>query len=201
MQAVAWGMLLALSLGLILAIARRSSVRFISWPVALFVEFIRSTPLLVQLFFLYYGLLPALGWELAPFLTGVIGLGIHYSTYTSEVYRSGIEGVPRGQWEAAQALNLSRWQTYRHVVLPQAIPPIIPALGNYLIAMFKGTPLLMAITVLEILRQADLLGKEHFRFVEPITMVGVIYLLLSLVSSQFVRFLESRMTVRQGATG
>jgi polar amino acid transport system permease protein len=92
-------------------------------------------------------------------------------------------------------------QTYRRVVLPQAIPPILPALGNYLISMFKDTPLLSAITVLEILRRAQIIGKETLRFLEPYTIVGVTYLVLSLVSSRLVAHLEKRLDVEGRAAG
>ena len=89
-------------------------------PVGFVAEFIRGTPLLVQLYFLFY-VLPDLGILLSPLVAGVIGLGLHYGTYTSEVYRAGIDNVPRGQWEAAKACNLTRTQTWRHIILPQAI--------------------------------------------------------------------------------
>ncbi|MBW3599395.1 MAG: ectoine/hydroxyectoine ABC transporter permease subunit EhuD, partial [Planctomycetes bacterium] len=141
LEAVAGGMAIALVLGLAWAVCRRSQTRAVSWPAAGVVEFIRSTPLLVQLYFLFY-VLPSLGLTLSPLATGVTALGLHYSCYTSEVYRAGINAIPRGQWEAARSLNLTAWQTYRHVILPQAIPPVVPALGNYLIAMFKDAPLL-----------------------------------------------------------
>src|SRR5690606_25866702 len=103
--------------------------------------FIRNTPLLVQVFFIYYSLPMMTGISLPAFYAGILGLGLHYSTYLSEVYRSGIEAVPRGQWEAATALNYTKLDTWRSVILPQAIPPIIPVLGNYLIVMFKETPI------------------------------------------------------------
>ncbi len=194
LQAVVYGMTIALVLGLVWAVARRSRLRVVSWPATAIVEAVRSTPLLVQLYFFYF--LPAhVGLVMDVFVTGVLVLGLHYSCYTAEVYRAGIESVPRGQWEAARALNLTRNQTYRHVVLPQAIPPILPALGNYLIALFKDTPLLSAITVLEILRRATIIGKETFRYLEPYTIVGVVYLVLSLVSSRLVARLEQRMAL------
>jgi len=196
LQAVFWGMLLALTVGLAWAVARRSRRRLVSWPVHAVVEFVRSTPLLVQLYFFYY--VPVQAGMMGEFMAGVIALGLHYSCYTAEVYRAGIEGVDRGQWEAARALNLTRRQTYRHVVLPQAIPPILPALGNYLIAMFKDTPLLSAITIMEILRRATIIGKETFRYVEPMTIVGVAYLVLSLLSSRLVGYLERRLDVDGG---
>ncbi len=190
-QAVFWGMLLALALGLVWSVLRRSRRRLLAAPASAAVEFVRSTPLLVQLYFLYYFVLPGCGVQPSAFLTGVLALGMHFSCYTAEVYRAGIDAVPRGQWEAAEALNLTRLQTYRHVVLPQAIPPVIPALGNYLIAMFKETPLLSAITVVEILQRALNYGSEHFRYLEPLTMVGLLYLLVSLSAAALVRRLEA----------
>ena len=145
----------------------------------------------MQLYFIFY-VLPDIGIRLSPLTAGVIGLGIHYGTYAAEVYRAGIDNVPRGQWEAARATNLSIRQTWIHVVLPQAIPPMIPALANYFIAMFKETPLLSAITVLELMNQAKSVANSSYRYIEPITMVGVFFLVISLISVVALRFLEER---------
>ena len=191
-QATFFGIILAMVLGLIFALLRRSDVRAISWPAAWVVEFIRSTPLLVQLFMLFY-VLPKYGIRMDAFTTGVVALGIHYGSYTSEVYRSGIEGVPRGQWEASTALNLSTATTWTRVVLPQAIPVVIPALGNYLIAMFKEVPLLATITVLDVLGEGRAACTRSFQCVEPYTMVGVLFLAISIPASVFVRQLEVRL--------
>jgi polar amino acid transport system permease protein len=196
LQATFWGMTLALVLGLGWALLRRSTRRGIALIIGWIVEFIRSTPLLVQLYFLFF-VLPDFGFILSPFLTGVLGLGLHYSTYTAEVYRAGIEGVPEGQWEAATALNMSRSHMWKAIILPQAIPPIIPALGNYLVAMLKETPLLAAITVMELLQAAKLSGAETFRYLEPLTLVGLLFLAISLLSSQFIRKLEARFAYHQ----
>lgn len=195
LQAVALGMTMALALGLFWAILRRSSRRWIRWPANLFVEFIRSTPLLVQIFFIFF-VFPHLGLTLSPLTAGVLALGVHYSCYTAEVYRAGINAVSRGQWEAARALNLSRFATYRDVVLPQAIPPIIPALGNYLIAMFKDAPLLSAITVLGILQRAKNIGNETGSYLEPMTIVGVVFLILSLLAGLAVGWLDRRLKLK-----
>jgi len=192
LQATFFGIILAMALGLVFAMLRRSEVRAISWPTAWIVEFIRSTPLLVQLFMLFY-VLPHYGIRMDAFTTGVIALGIHYATYTSEVYRSGIEGVPRGQWEASTALNLSTVTTWTSVVLPQAIPMVIPSLGNYLIAMFKEVPLLATITVLDVLGEGRAACTRSFQCVEPYTMVGVLFLVISIPSSVLVRQLEVRL--------
>ncbi|OJF95587.1 ectoine/hydroxyectoine ABC transporter permease subunit EhuD [Pararhizobium antarcticum] len=187
------GAIVAAFVGLVLAIARRSPNRLISRPVGFIADFIRGTPLLVQLYFIFY-VLPDIGIRLSPLVAGVIGLGIHYGTYTAEVYRAGIDNVPRGQWEAARATNLSMRQAWIHVVLPQAIPPMIPALANYFIAMFKETPLLSAITVLELMNQAKSVANSSYRYIEPITMVGVFFLVISLISVIALRFLEERFT-------
>ena len=191
-QATLVGAILALTLGLVLALLRRSQLAAVRVPTAVFVEFVRSTPLLVQLYFLFF-VLPSWGVLLSGFQAGVIGLGVHYATYTSEVYRAGIEGVPRGQWEAATALNLPRSRVWRSVILPQAIPRVLPALGNYVIAMFKETPLLSAITVAEMLAVARDIGASTFRYLEPITLVGMLFLVLSLVAAVPLRRLERRV--------
>lgn len=191
-QATVLGMLVAVTLGLALALLRRSRLRIVSLPTAFVIEFVRSTPLLVQMYFLFY-VLPLTGVRMSPLATGITALGLHYATYCAEVYRAGIEAVPRGQWEAATALNMSRWRTAVGVVLPQAIPPVVPALGNYLVAMFKDTPLLSAITVVELLQQSKMIGSATFRYTEPLTLVGLLFLALSLAAAWGVRRLEARL--------
>ena len=191
-KATLLGMALALVLGLLLALARRARSRPVSWTAAGVIEFVRSTPLLVQIYFLFY-VLPQTGITLSPMMTGVLALGIHYAAYCAEVYRAGIESIPKGQYEAATALNLSPARTTFAIILPQAIPPVVPALGNYLVAMFKDTPLLSAITVLELLQRAKILGSESFRYVEPLTLVGITFLVLSLVAATGIRSLEARL--------
>lgn len=189
LRATLYGFLFALVAGLAWALLRRSGSRWVRGAAFWSLELVRSTPLLVQLYFLFY-VFPELGVVLSPLVAGVLGLGLHYSAYTAEIYRSGIDGVPRGQWEAATALNLTRRQAFWRIVLPQAVPPVVPALGNRLIAMFKETPLLSVITVTELLQRAKLLGAESFRYLEPLTLVGAIFLVLSLASSRLVRRVE-----------
>ena len=182
LKAAAAGFAIALVLGLVFALLRRSRVKMISWPTALIVEFLRDTPLLVQLFFLYY-VLPDFGIVLPAFLTGALALGLQYAAYTSEVYRGGIEAVHHGQWEAATALNLTRMQTYRDIIIPQAIPRIVPAMGNYLVAMIKETPVLSVVTVLEMMGLANMIGERTFEYLVPLTLVGLIFLLLTIICS------------------
>jgi polar amino acid transport system permease protein len=186
------GFAIALLFGLLLAVLRRSRLRLLSWPAALLVEFIRGTPLLIQLYFLFY-VLPDYGLTLSPLATGTVGIGLHYSCYVAEVYRAGLDAVPRGQWEAAKALSLSPWHAYRDIMLPQAVRPIIPALGNYLVAMFKDTPVLSAITVVELMLQAKNIGSQTFRYIEPITMAGLFFLVISVSVAMLVRRIETRL--------
>lgn len=194
LEATLAGFLLAAILGLFWTTARMAPLAWASRGAFWIVEFVRSTPLLIQLYFLYY-VLPEYGISLSPLAIGMLALGMHYSCYTAEVYRAGIEAVPRSQWEAARALNLPRGTIWRRIILPQAVPPTLPMLGNYLIAMFKDTPLLAAITVMEMLQTAKLLGAESFRYLEPLTITGVVFLIVSLVASYTVRYLETRYAI------
>jgi polar amino acid transport system permease protein len=179
-------------LGLVFAILRMSANRPLAVVTTGVVELIRSTPLLIQIFFIYF-VLPEFGITLEALTAGILALGLHYGTYCSEVYRAGLDNVPRGQWEASIALNLTTFHTFRDVILPQAIPPVVPALGNYLVALFKETPLLSAIAVLELMQTAKILGSESFRYIEPITLVGLFFLVFSLIASGAVRLVERRL--------
>lgn len=190
-EATLIGFAAAAIVGLLMALGRRAENPWVSKPVGAFVEFVRLTPLLIQLFFLFY-VLPKYGVRMPALLVGIIGLGLHYGSYTSEVYRAGIEAVPEGQWEAAKALNFSTGRTWTNIVLPQAIPPMIPALGNYLVAMFKETPLLAFITVVELFGRARIIGTQSFQFVEPFTLVGLLFFVLSFPSAMFIKRLEVR---------
>lgn len=193
-QATLVGYAVALSFGLALALMRRSRAKWLSWSAAGFIEFVRSTPLLVQLYFMYF-VLPDFGITMSALTTGILGLGLHYATYTAEVYRAGIESIPKGQWEAARAFGLSRFRTYQKVIVPQAIPPVVPALGNYFVSMFKETPLLSAIAVVELMQRAKIIGSETFRYLEPITLVGLFFLGLSLAAAWAVRRAESHFSL------
>lgn len=179
--------------GLLLMLGVRAQIPILSWGLWGAAQFIRSTPLLVQLYFLFF-MLPQVGVVLPPFMTGVIGLGFHYSCYTAEVYRAGLNSVPYGQWEAATALNYSWAQAMGRIILPQAVPPVIPVLANYMIAMFKDTPILAAITVIELMQTANIIASEKFLYIEPMTIVGVIFLVMSLAASAGVRVLDARLS-------
>ncbi|MFJ2261874.1 ectoine/hydroxyectoine ABC transporter permease subunit EhuD [Streptomyces sp. NPDC087844] len=192
LQALVLGSLISFALGLVWALLMRAPTRWVRWPVGVVTEFIRNTPLLVQLFFLFY-VLPEWNITFSAMTTGVVAIGLHYSTYTMQVYRAGIEGVPAGQWEAATALNLPLTRTWTAVILPQAIRRVVPALGNYVISMLKDTPMLMAITVLDMLGEARLFAQQNFQFTEPLTVIGVAFILISYPASLLMRALERRL--------
>jgi len=194
-QATVLGFFIAMVLGLVLAVLKSAPVKIISWPANFITEFIRDTPLLIQLFFLYY-VLPEYGLVFPAFLTGALALGIQYSAYTSEVYRAGIEAIARGQHEAARALNFTSLHTFTHVVLPQAVPRIIPAMGNYLVSIMKDVPVLSVVTVLEMLNVAQIIGDRTFNYLIPLSMVGGLYLIMTLVASSAVRLLDNALPKR-----
>lgn len=189
LMAAGFGYLIALVLGLIFALLQRTPVRTVTYAVRELVEFIRSTPLVLQIFFVYF-VGPQFGIRLDPWTAGMIAIGLHYASYLSEVYRSGLDSVPQGQWEACTALNLSVQRTYGKIIIPQAIPPSIPGFGNYLVGIFKDTPMLSVIGVAELMHTANALGSETYRFLEPYTMVGVIFLIISLPTAYLIRRFE-----------
>jgi polar amino acid transport system permease protein len=183
---------LAIVLGLVLALGRRSVNRAVAGTSYGVVEFVRSTPIPVQLFFVYFGF-PAFGVNLSALVTGILVLGIHYAAYMSEVYRAGIEAIPPGQWEACTALSLSPQRTWRAVILPQVIRRILPSTGNQVIALFKETPYLIVIGVGEMVTTAYQFGSQNFRYIEAITIAGLIFLAASYPTSVLIRKLEVRL--------
>ncbi|MFV2144820.1 MULTISPECIES: ectoine/hydroxyectoine ABC transporter permease subunit EhuD [Isoptericola] len=182
------GMAIAAVLGFFIALAMRTPSRWLKAPLRLLVDFVRMTPIPVQLTFIW------LAFPTIPTLAvGFSVLGVHYATYMSEVYRAGIEAVPKGQWEAATALNMAPGRTWRAVILPQAIRNTLPGLGNYAISMFKETPFLFVIGIVEMFTEAQSFGANTFSYIEPITMVGVLFLLISYPTSLLVRRMEIRL--------
>jgi polar amino acid transport system permease protein len=197
LMAAGGGYAVALVLGLVFALAQRTPLRILTLVTREVVEFIRSTPLLLQVFFIYY-VGPQFGLRLSPWTAGLIAIGLHYAAYMSEVYRGGIESVPRGQWEAAKAINLSTPQTYRRIVIPQALPPALAGMGNYLVGIFKDTPMLSVIGVTELMHTANSIGAEHYRYLEPYTLVGLIFLAISLPTAWLIRRFETAVRRKLG---
>lgn len=191
-------MALAAMLGLPIAAARISRLSMLSWCAACYVEAIRAVPILVLIYWVFF-VLPLAGIVLDAFAVGVLALGVYYSTYAAEVFRAGIESVSKGQWEAALALNMTPINTLRRIILPQSMPAIVPPLGNYLVEMFKATPLLATIGMHELLGEGQQLAADSFRYAEVYLWVGVIFLALSYPSALVVRWLERRMAFRGNA--
>jgi len=181
--------LLALVGGLILMLLKTHRNRWISQPATEIIEVIRATPLLVQIFFVFF-LLPEVGITLSPLTSGILALSIYNSALCAEVYRAGFQAVPKGQWEACIALNLSTYRTFRGIIIPQSLPPIVPALGNYLVAIFKETPLLSFVAVAEVMQIAKLIGSEYYRFTEAVTIAGILFLVMSLVAAVLIRIVD-----------
>ncbi len=191
------GYAIALALGLVLAIAQRSPWRPVNACVRELVEMVRSTPLVLQVFFVFY-VGPQFGLRLSPWTAGMIAIGLHYACYLSEVYRGAIESVPRGQWEAAKSLNMGPMRTWSRIVLPQAVSPALPGLGNYLVGILKDTPILSVIGVAELMHAASAIGAESYRFLEPYTLVGLLFLVISLPLAMMARWIERRVRIRLG---
>ena len=191
------GYAIAAIMGLIFLLGQRTPIKIVNIINREIVEFIRSTPLLIQLFFVYF-VLPQFGITLSAWVCGMITIGLHFGTYLSEVYRGALEGVPKTQWEACRALNFSTFYTYRKIVLPQAFPIAIPGMGNYLVGIFKDTPLLSTIGVAELFHAATAVGGYHYRYLEPYTIVGVIFLTLSIPAAIWIRKIEKNVNLAQG---
>ena len=191
------GYAIAAVVGLLFLLGQRTPIKIVNMINREIVEFIRSTPLLIQLFFVYF-VLPQFGITLSAWVCGMITIGLHFGTYLSEVYRGALEGVPKTQWEACRALNFSMFYTYRKIILPQAFPIAIPGMGNYLVGIFKDTPLLSTIGVAELFHAATAVGGYHYRYLEPYTIVGIIFLTLSIPAAVWIRKIEKNVNLSQG---
>jgi polar amino acid transport system permease protein len=166
-------------LGLLLAVARYSRQPLVDWPAYAFIEFFRTTPPLVQIVWLYYGLPLFLGQDLGAFGAAAVALGLNIAAFFAEIFRAGIEGVDRTQWQAARVLGLGRVDVLRFVILPQALRNVLPPMGTTVIYLVKGTALASAIGTPELLRVGQLVANETFRPVESLTVVAIAYFLLT----------------------
>lgn len=179
---------IAAVLGLIIAMLRRSVPGPVDAVIKFAVDFIRMTPIVVQLLLIYYTFT-----NLDALTVGIIVFGIHYSTYMAEVYRAGIDSVPDGQWEATTALSMSKGRTWQAVIIPQALRATVPALGNYAISMFKDTPFLIIIGLVELVNAGLIYGGNTFKYTEALTLVGIIFLAASYPTALLIGRLEKRL--------
>jgi polar amino acid transport system substrate-binding protein len=183
---------LAVVLGLFLALGRLYGPRLLAVVLTMYVEVIRGTPLMLQLYTIYYVLPPALGFSLHPVAAAIIGLALNYAAYESEIYRAGLLAIPRGQMEAALSLGMSRRVALRRVIIPQAVRLVIPPVTNDFIAMFKDTSICSAITVVELTKQYYILVNNTNAYLELAIVTALLYLMMSYPLSLLARSLEKR---------
>lgn len=188
-------MLLASGLGLVLALLRVYGPRWVAALVVIYVEFMRGTPLLIQLFFIYYGLpqLPYIGIELPSITAAILGVGLNYAAYEAEIYRGGFMAVPRQQIEAALVLGLTRRQAIRFVVLPQALRLVIPPVTNDFVALFKDTSIVSILAISELTMTFRAASQSTGRYVEFAIVTALIYFLLAYPLSRLARRLEKKV--------
>jgi len=182
-------MVLGLVFGFALAMMRRSSFWFLDWPARFFVSLFRGTPLIAQLFMIYYGL-PQFGIELDPFPAALIGLSLNTAAYASESLRGAIASIDKGQWEAAASIGMSPWQTLRRVILPQAARSALPPLGNTFISLVKDTSLAATIQVPELFRQAQLITSRTLEIFTLYLAASLIYWVMATILSALQNRLE-----------
>ncbi|MCD5408584.1 amino acid ABC transporter permease [Candidatus Bipolaricaulota bacterium] len=181
-------------LGVLLALGRVYGGRLVSVPCGIYIHFFRGTPLLTQLFIVYFGL-PNWGIHLSAFLSGVLALGLNTAAYQAEYFRGAIQAVKRGQMMAARSLGLSRIQAIRHVILPQAFRIVIPSWSNELILMLKYSSIVYSIALLDLMGMGKRIAARNFNYFEVFVVVALFYLVLVLGLSQSLRWLERRVRV------
>ncbi|WP_050477104.1 amino acid ABC transporter permease [Herbaspirillum rhizosphaerae] len=181
-----------LVLGFVLAVARIVPWKFVHWPAAVYVSLMRGTPLLVQIFVVYYGL-PSVGIEFSPLMAGVLTLSLNASAYLSESLRGAILGVGKGQWSASYSLGLTYIQTLRHIVVPQAIRIAVPSMSNTLISLIKDTSLVSVITVTELMLSTKEIIAVTFRPLPLYIAAAMVYWFLSICFEALQHRLERRL--------
>ena len=192
LQLAAGAMLLALVVGMLLALIRISHNRPLNALAVVYLEVIRGTPLLVQLIYIYF-VLPSLGVSLSPVVAGIVGLGLNYGAYLSEVFRSSIQSIDIGQHEAALSLGYTPRATLRKIVIPQSLLVAMPAVGNYFVAMLKDTALTSVIAVVEIVKTSNVLASTTFQTIPIYTAAALMYLILSIPLSRLLVVAERKL--------
>lgn len=187
------GMVIGLILGFFIALARSSDNFILRWPARLYISFMRSTPIIVFLFIIYWGL-PGIGIELTAFVAASVGFGLNSAAYIAEIYRAALSSVDNGQWEAAKALNMGYWKTMQRIILPQAIRIAIPPLANVFLSIMLATSLAAIITVPELFQKAQIVAGREFDSMTLYILVAFIYWPIGIAIS----FLQERLEKRFG---
>lgn len=189
-----FSVLIGLILGTFIGMGRLSKIKFINIPSTVYVEFLRGTPLLVQISIVYFGL-PQLGIQLQAYPAAIVALGLNSGAYIAEIVRAGIQSIPKGQYEAARSLGLTHWQTMRYIILPQAFKNILPALGNEFITLTKDSSLASVIGVTELMRRGQFVITRTFQTFSIYFGIALIYFIMTFTISRIVRYIEKRMAV------
>ncbi|MDD3732962.1 MAG: amino acid ABC transporter permease [candidate division Zixibacteria bacterium] len=185
--------LIALVCGLVFGVARIANNRFIRWLAGAYINVLRGVPLLVLIFFFYFGLGKII--NLDRLVAGVLAVGVCYGAYMAEIFRSGIEAIDYGQHEAAMSLGMTRWQTLRHIILPQSFRIVVPPAANEFIACLKDSSLVSIIGLRELTRAGREYANQYFLDFQTWLVVGLIYLILTLSLTRLVKVLEKKFAV------
>ncbi|WP_347268593.1 amino acid ABC transporter permease [Paracoccus sp. (in: a-proteobacteria)] len=186
------GFLFGLVIGLLLLAMLRARFAPLRWLASIYISFIRGTPLLVQIFFVYYALPGLIGVNMPAFFAGFLSLSLNSGAFVTEIFRGGLSSLPQGQWEAADALGLSRMTTWRRVILPQLFTRILPPLTNEFTMLVKASPLLSVITVVELTRSAQLVLQQTYLPVDAYFVAAILYFVVLAALSHLTRRMESR---------
>ncbi len=184
--------ILGIILGLAFALLRMSSHRLIAAPAIAYIEFFRGTPLLVQIFMIYFGL-GRIGINIPDFASGLLALTLNSAAYNAEIFRAGIQSIPRGQMEAARSLGLSYWQAMSHIIIPQAFRFCLPPLGNEFIALLKDSSLVAIIGISDLMRVGREINGSTLRSIEIFGYVSILYLMMTVPLSQLVGYAERKL--------
>ncbi len=187
-----FSIILAFFIGLFTGLGRISKNRLINGAASLYVEVIRGIPLLVQLFYIYYALGRVI--QMPPLPSAVLAMGICYGAYMGEIFRAGIQSIPKGQTEAARSLGMTHAQSMYHVILPQAFKTILPPVGNEFVALLKDSSLVSILAVADLLRRGREYASESFTYFETFTVVALVYLIITLFLSKLISIMEEKIS-------
>ena len=190
------GYLIGITFGVVLGLAQSSKNKLLYWPTKIYVDVFRGTPMLVQIYIIHMAVLPAIfGQSQGWFISGIIALGLNSAAYNAEIFRAGIQSIDKGQMEAARSLGLTHSQAMRKVIMPQAIRRMVPPLGNEFITLLKDSSLINVIAAADILYVSKMLVGSHFRVWEPLLFAALLYLIMTLVVTKLISYIEKRYSV------
>ena len=187
---------LGLIIGMFVGIARISNVKLLRWLAAIYIDFLRGTPLLVQIFLIYFALPVILEQRVDPFIAAITACGINSGAYIAEIFRAGIQAIDEGQMEAGRSLGMTWVQTMRYIIVPQAFKNIVPPLGNEFIALLKDSSLVSVIGFEELTRRGQLIIARTYGSLEIWISVAIIYLVMTLTITRLVAYLEKRLDTK-----